>query len=257
MLVCRISVPRPRLYLRPSARTLGRIFVWGSRMDNAWHVFDYERDMVMKLSHRLVPEQMDQLEWDIRNAVVESAVLHTRVLCDILLSKGTRDDDITLHKLIPDFVSPVIEQLRAVYGTAEAKGTPCWQFNKMMAHPTTHRSTSHDYVQALNTVWPTMQELLEEIQLLREVVRHVVTGEKTPAQIAIYAVHVRNDQGSEIAAQVFTGETAYSDGCEHVEKMKKWDRAHEIWFTRMDGPEPTWVMKPLKRGEDGKWFETT
>ena len=76
--------------------------------------------------------------------MVESAVLHARILCDILLSRTNADDDIRLTELhLPGDVDPVsdkvdkklLDQLAADYGNRRLSGTPCWEFNKMLAHP--------------------------------------------------------------------------------------------------------------------------
>jgi hypothetical protein len=69
---------------------------------------------------------------------------------------------------------------------------------------------------------------------------------------ATYAVHVYNERHAQIRAEVFQGSQAYSEAYDFLVKMKDWDRAQEIWFTRMDGGNPVWVMKPLKRDGQGQ-----
>jgi hypothetical protein len=142
-----------------------------------WEIVGYEagqfRGTGAELSHpvRLSTQVL-------RNAVVESAVLHARILCDILLSRTNADDDIRLTELhLPGDVDPVsdkvdkklLDQLAADYGNRRTPGTPCWEFNKMLAHPTTERSTSYDYSKALSTLGPTIDKSLSEIEKLRNV----------------------------------------------------------------------------------------
>ena len=71
--------------------------------------------------------------------MVESAVLHARILCDILLSRTNADDDIRLTELhLPGDVDPVsdkvdkklLDQLAADYGNRRTPGTPCWEFGQ-------------------------------------------------------------------------------------------------------------------------------
>jgi hypothetical protein len=126
-------------------------------------VFDYERNMALDLFDIMNGSAFQTFERTLKNAVVESLVLHTRILCDILTSKSSRDDDITLRKLLPAFTSPHVDELKAAYGNSSAVDTPCWTFNKMLAHPTTHRSHTYNYASALNSIWPTMLSLLTQI----------------------------------------------------------------------------------------------
>jgi hypothetical protein len=51
----------------------------------------------------LNPAALDRLPKVLANAVEESAVLHTRILCDIFLSKAVAFDDIQLFRLFPDW----------------------------------------------------------------------------------------------------------------------------------------------------------
>src|SRR5580704_18327373 len=89
-----------------------------------------------------------------KNAIVESLVLHTRILSDILLGKKTQPDDITVTDLIPGFSSTHTASLAAAYGDSKTVGSPCWQFNKLLAHATSHRSDSHEYLPALKALSP-------------------------------------------------------------------------------------------------------
>ncbi|HEV3301978.1 MAG TPA: hypothetical protein VG055_20150 [Planctomycetaceae bacterium] len=106
-------------------------------------------------------------EWELwdqwcKNAIVESLVLHTRILTAILLSEG-RADDIKVKEVIPGFESAHVDALRAAYG-ADVEGTPHWQFNKLLAHATIHRSEGHEYLPALKAVSPHIMRIMEDVR---------------------------------------------------------------------------------------------
>lgn len=111
----------------------------------------------------------------LKNAVEESAVLHTRILADVFLSKGAGTDDLRLSLLFAGWsgdpryapLKQAIGRLRAEYGTASAPGTPCWVFNKMLAHPTSHRGDEYDYNQILTQLKPVMHEIIGLIETQR------------------------------------------------------------------------------------------
>jgi hypothetical protein len=134
-----------------------------------WTVYNYERDMVLALCNHLpTPENNKPLSWELGNAAIEALVLHTRILTDILVSKGREPDDINLTKLLPGFNSVNIDALKSAYGTRNAKDSPCWQFNKLMAHATSHRKDSHEYLPALKITLPIIGKLLDEIEAARK-----------------------------------------------------------------------------------------
>ncbi len=72
---------------------------------------------------------------------------------------------------------------------------------------------------------------------------------------ATYSVQVFAQNGNKIHAEVFQGDQAYSEAFSYLETVKQREQAAEIWLTRMDGPEPVFVGKPLVRSPDGTWHE--
>jgi hypothetical protein len=140
-------------------------------VNDPWVIYGYERDMVLALcSHVPTPETVKEFEalpWEFQNATIECLVLHTRVLTDILISKASHSDDITLTKLLPALKSPNVAALQSAYGAANIPNSPCWQFNKLMAHATAHRTDSHEYLPALKAVLPTIGRLVDEIEAAR------------------------------------------------------------------------------------------
>ena len=143
-----------------------------------WEIVGYEAGQLRGALETLSTQQHLLVTQVLRNAVVESSVIHTRILCDILLSRTSAKDDIRLTDLfVPGITGPIadkidknmIAQLAKDYGSGSASGTPCWQFNKMLAHPTTERGLSYDYAKALRTLGPTIEKILDEIETLRKV----------------------------------------------------------------------------------------
>jgi hypothetical protein len=115
----------------------------------------------------------------IRNAVAESLVLHRRILIELLISKDNGPDDITLQTLMPDWIKTpkakqLVSDLQQAYGDSKTPDTPCWVFNKLIAHATLERSNFHDYSSVLNVVEPPVNYLLIEIKkhVNRDVLNH-------------------------------------------------------------------------------------
>ena len=138
--------------------------------DNSWKVFNYEVKMFKSIlkykpSISLVDQDINNI---VHYAISESFILHLRVLADIILSRGTWPDDINLNKLLPKFHSSNIDRLNSAYGLHTEKNTPCWRFNKLLAHATTERSESHDYTDAIEILVPIIEKILDDINEFRK-----------------------------------------------------------------------------------------
>ena len=133
--------------------------------NDPWVVFDYEVDMFRQLCQLLAADNPDYMSYPhyVRNAVVESAILHARILTGILLSDTPEADDIGLSTLVPGFTCPEIEQLRRVYGRRQDQASPRSAFNKMLAHATTLRADSFDYSVSLNQIAPLIFNIVNQI----------------------------------------------------------------------------------------------
>ncbi len=105
----------------------------------------------------------------IRNALVESSLLHIRILTDIFLSRGNRDDDINLRVLgfDPDSIEPILAKklhtLAIAYGEPNNQDSNCWIVNKRLAHPTTHRTEGYDYSALFASMDQPLQDIIEHI----------------------------------------------------------------------------------------------
>ena len=138
--------------------------------DKSWKVFDYEVKMFKsiikyKSSISLIDRDINKI---VHYAISESLILHLRVLADIILSRGKWPDDINLNKILPNFHSSNIDQLNSLYGLHTEKNTPCWRFNKLLAHATTERSECHDYTDAVNLLAPIIENIISEINEFRK-----------------------------------------------------------------------------------------
>lgn len=135
-----------------------------------WVVFEYEVEMFFAARYVLrygVTDNEANWPW-IRNALSESAVLHTRILIDILLSRKQGVDDILLCALLPDHLAmgplkPLVKSLDTAYGKGNERNSAHWAFNKMLAHPTLHRIGCFDYTSLVSQVDPIIISLLREI----------------------------------------------------------------------------------------------
>lgn len=137
-------------------------------VNDSWQVVYYEVQMYW--GTRQVIQSVSKLAdvVVIRNAVVESMVLHTRILIDILLSKGTEEsDDIRLNDLLPNWVDKegkdLLDRLRDAYGKWNIPNSPCYIINKMLAHPTKLRTSSFNYTDTLRKVDPVVFEILQAL----------------------------------------------------------------------------------------------
>lgn len=140
-----------------------------------WAVVEYEVKMYLA-THGVIfnPHLFDRLPRALKNAATECAVLHTRILCDVFLSRGKEPDDICLDRLLPGWETDskyaatraAVAALKAKYGGRNAAGTPCWVFNKMAAHPTTNRGDRYDYDVALNAVRSEIHQVIGELERL-------------------------------------------------------------------------------------------
>ena len=69
---------------------------------NQWEMFKYEVKMFyVSYNHFFTRSKYFRLPYILRNALEESAVLHTRILYEILLSRKMDNDDIILENLLP------------------------------------------------------------------------------------------------------------------------------------------------------------
>jgi hypothetical protein len=154
-----------------------------------WDIVAYEVKMFYATYEIVLSlAALDQLSRVLANAVEESAVLHTRNLCDVFFDneakRKAKATNIYLSELFSDWgtdtkydrVQELIGDLSERYdrparkpgpGTNTKRASPRWNFTKMMAHPTTHRGISFDYTPDLRCLRPVLQDIIDEIEFLR------------------------------------------------------------------------------------------
>ena len=135
--------------------------------NDLWIVVEYEIEMFIGTSKLLTGDKPEFNSISIaRNAVIESRLLHTRILVDFLLDRAKMQDDITLSKLLGDLepsteLKKSIKELKSSYGSNQQEKSPCWTLNKILAHPTTWRKDSYDWGSTLNQIDPHLYRILE------------------------------------------------------------------------------------------------
>lgn len=139
------------------------------KQQSLWVIYDFEEDMFRR-TLLLSQGECNKFPHPIPNAIVESMLLHLRILVDILLSRGRGTDDINLTDLLPGFRPPLVAQLKTVYGGSKKVGSPCWNLNKRLAHPTQVRSSSYNYSHLLNKLAPVVLPLLDQIAQARQAI---------------------------------------------------------------------------------------
>jgi hypothetical protein len=136
-----------------------------SMATDPWDIVAYEARMLFDLCPVLGSEVYNRNLDVVTNALVESACLHMRILIDILISKASgKGDDIRLDQLLPALRHSSVNGLRAAYGDGKTERSPCWTLNKMIAHPTLMRGSSHDYTDVIKNLLPLIEAVWQEIE---------------------------------------------------------------------------------------------
>jgi hypothetical protein len=135
-----------------------------------WVVYDYEVGMFRDMHGACALGVGSTFQQSIANAIVESMLLHLRILVEILLSRGPDPDgdNIKLTDLLPGFKSPLIQELGNRYGNRGTPRSPCWTLNKMLAHPSRFRSYTYTYDPVLKVMLPVLLPLLDEVAQARQ-----------------------------------------------------------------------------------------
>jgi len=107
-----------------------------------------------------------------KNAYVESLLLHTRILAEILvIDDYNNKDDIKLNDFIEvekisDKLNSLLKKLKRVYGKSQTKHTPRWRLNKMLFHASKERGISYNYSPVLIAMHELIILIIEEFSLL-------------------------------------------------------------------------------------------
>jgi hypothetical protein len=134
-----------------------------------WVVYGYEVDMFNEMYRARSTGAYNTFPQQVVNAMIESMLLHLRILVEILISHGPDPDgdNIKLTDLLPGFKSRLIQELENKYGRG-IRGSPCWTLNKMLAHPSRLRSHTYNYDHVLKVMRPVLLPLLDEVARVRQ-----------------------------------------------------------------------------------------
>ena len=133
-----------------------------------WKILTYELDMFLRLSDYLTPDHVAHEEFrgfraGVKNAVVESCILHCRNVCDIFLSRGQPREDIRLDDLLPGFDDPSLNALKEVYGLRSWTGNIAHTLHYQALQPWMGRSTGCEYGPILARIHPLILAVIEAI----------------------------------------------------------------------------------------------
>jgi len=131
-----------------------------------WVVYDYEVRMFRETLN-LCGGNTLPFERTVTNAIVESMLLHTRNLADILLDRDARSDAVQLKNLLPGFVPSRRADLKRIYGAPDIKDSPCWTINKRLVHSITVRTEGFDYGPTMLDLSPDLHSIITEVQTER------------------------------------------------------------------------------------------
>ncbi len=151
-------------------------------MKAAWEILDYELMQLGGLWKHFQAGSHNAQPLDIRNAMVESAIIHLRIVLEMLKDQPQKNDDYCLKDLILMACKPiglpaliqiytddstysgfVVALLKGDPGT-NMKKSPKWQIDKLMFHPTKNRTTSHDWTPILNVLVPRLSPVIDDLR---------------------------------------------------------------------------------------------
>lgn len=147
--------------------------------ENFQKVLEYENGMLIfvrcLLGKNLKIESdilQQALQRALENALVESMLIHIRILCEIYLSQNkSYHDGITLNKIlnnkeISTKLRELIKELKKTYGDSRIEGSHRWIINKMLAHPSELRGSTYNYRETINQLFPILLNIIKEINMI-------------------------------------------------------------------------------------------
>jgi hypothetical protein len=140
----------------------------------AWFIIAYEVWMYFGTRSKMIePAAHDQI---LKNATVESAIVHARILCDIFRSQG---GDIFLKDLFSDWESDSarlrdlkskVKDLHRAYGDSQTAGSPYQVFHQKTLHADQARYPTFqgfDYADQLKVLDPVIRGIVDAIEAIR------------------------------------------------------------------------------------------
>ena len=150
-----------------------------SEKETYWEIFDYEKEMFFGLQeinrkklNAIVDNQVMNPKL-LTNAIVESKLLHLRILIEIIINEDNRyPDNIKLGSLIDNLedqkdLLDARKDLNASYGNGKDKKSPRSKINKRLMHPAMCRGESYDYDDVIEELRPTLVKVICLIERYR------------------------------------------------------------------------------------------
>jgi hypothetical protein len=130
-----------------------------------WEMLEYEVKM-FDATYKIFFTQLTftALPTELKNAVEESAVLHTRQLCEIFLSFSKKHDDIRFADLLPGWPRhPRYTKITALSKTLRRRYSKTL-FDQNVMHPTGVRGTEYNYENDLADLYPLIHAIVDELE---------------------------------------------------------------------------------------------
>jgi hypothetical protein len=152
-------------------------------MKAAWEVFDAEVAQLEALWKYFQALKHNAQPVEVRQAVVESAVIHLRIIMEMVSRDAPQKAvDYCLADLIaladrpaglPALVrtysddaiyAPLVIALLGGTHAASLLRSPKWQIDKLMFHPTKNRTVGHDWTPILNVLAPHVGPVIQDLR---------------------------------------------------------------------------------------------
>ena len=183
---CRVANKEPEISLSvvetatttftPPGQT---IFFNLGRDQQAWQIIAYEVWMYFGTRSKMKAPAIDYEV--LKNATVESAIVHARILCDIFRSRATRQGGgILLTALSKEWkdshpepykdLKSKVRDLRKAYGDQDADGSPCQVFHQRALHADQARFPTfqgYDYADQFKVLDPVLRGVVDAIEAIR------------------------------------------------------------------------------------------
>jgi hypothetical protein len=152
-------------------------------MKAAWDIFEAEVAQLEALWRYLQALKHNAQPAEVRQAVVESAVIHLRIIMEMVSRDAPQQpDDYCLADLIglanrPSYLpalvrtysddatyAPLVNALLSGTPATSLQKSPKWQIDKLMFHPTRNRAVGHDWTPILNVLAPLVGPVVQDLQ---------------------------------------------------------------------------------------------
>lgn len=160
-----------------STNQFGVFLPTNQTIDNRpWFIIAYEVWMYFGARSKMTGSTID--DDVLKNAIVESAIVHARILCDIFLSKKTQwGGGISLKELLRDDwksdrlkdLTSKVRDLRQAYGNHKTAGSPNKVFHQKALHADQDRYPTfqgYDYSAQFKALDPAIRGVVDALQAI-------------------------------------------------------------------------------------------